>query len=277
MFPSTAADQERADRIAEVQRQVHGSPYATFYGLGYGLEYFRQQELAARGRERLVIAKRPEGGSKRAFDNGKRKDRADHNKQEAEIICAKWSLLVTKPIPETEIAESHQATRATRKRITEISLVEETFHVALYQFLDHNCDRKGQQHHVGAAQAQGRGANDNTCQARQYRAEPGTGPQRYLPIKAQKPNGVSADQKDGHLRQRVNTGHAKHEVPVNYHAAPNEQKRDLAEDVPSRTEHGQGDQRGQDDEADSKVQTQLIAAQAPSLDLTGRPVKRNSR
>ena len=48
VFPSTAADQERADRIAEVQRQVNGSPYATFYGLGYGLEYFRQQELAAR-------------------------------------------------------------------------------------------------------------------------------------------------------------------------------------------------------------------------------------
>ena len=50
VYPSTAADQERADRVAEVQQQVNFSApgSATFYSLGYGLEYFRQQELAAR-------------------------------------------------------------------------------------------------------------------------------------------------------------------------------------------------------------------------------------
>jgi len=50
VYPSTAADQERADRVAEAQYQADaGAPgYATFYSLGYGLEYFRQQELAAR-------------------------------------------------------------------------------------------------------------------------------------------------------------------------------------------------------------------------------------
>ncbi len=48
VYPSAAADQERADRLAEVQGQAGNSPYVTFYSLGYGLEYFRQQELAAR-------------------------------------------------------------------------------------------------------------------------------------------------------------------------------------------------------------------------------------
>lgn len=47
-YPSTAADAEEAERLARVQRESGGSPDVTFYSLGYGLDYYRQQEIAAR-------------------------------------------------------------------------------------------------------------------------------------------------------------------------------------------------------------------------------------
>lgn len=48
VYPSSAADQEQVDRLTTARQQAGGSAYVTFYSLGDGLEYYRQQELAAR-------------------------------------------------------------------------------------------------------------------------------------------------------------------------------------------------------------------------------------
>ncbi len=96
-YPSTAADAERDDRLARVQQQVNaaGSGGAagwtpdTFYGLGEGLEYYRQEELAARKELALLsydalleeglafFSQRRYGQAARSFIGATQKDHGD--------------------------------------------------------------------------------------------------------------------------------------------------------------------------------------------------------
>jgi len=89
VYPSTAADAEEDDRLARLSAQSGSSPYVTFYSLGQGLEYYRQQEIAARRELALLtydvlleeglrfLEERNYGQAARSFIAASQKDRGD--------------------------------------------------------------------------------------------------------------------------------------------------------------------------------------------------------
>ena len=208
----------------------------------------------------LVVPQRAERGAEGALDDDEGEDRVDHQEQEAEVVGTQRRLLVGQPVAEAEIAELHQTARPTGQGVADLAFVEEAVHVALHQGLNDDRDGERQQQDVGSLQAQRRRADHDADEDRKYRADPGAVPDRDFKVEAEHRGGVAAEEEDGHLCQGIDAGDAEHQVPLGDHASPDEEQGELPQDVFARAEDRDDDCNGEQDEADRKIEPQVLAA-----------------
>ena len=200
-----------------------------------------------------IVAKRPEGESERASDHDERKDRRQREQEKGQIVVALQIFPAAEHLAEAEIAEFREPPRAAGEIPAGHAFHVEAGGVGDDQEIHHLGDRESQKRHIGPAQPEAGEADQNTEQDRADPGERQRGPEREAEIERQHPGREAAEREDRHLREREDAGNAEHQVPLGDHGRPDEEQRELADQIARRPEKRDRDHDRDEDRAEGGV------------------------